>query len=614
MRKIVRIILVLSFIFKIGLSQEIIIAPNVSYKKVEQGNLVYHIASIQFPNPNIDLSSILAQDQIIGREKLSSIAKRYSGDLAINGNFFSLETGEPIGIFVSNGELIKLPIKRGAFAITYDNRAVIDIFETTIRIKIDNKIINVNNLNTQRGGNDTILFTKWFARTSAIQKNSFAGVNIIIELNEKIPFHGRISGKVINIEYGVTSSIIPENGCVLSLGGLALRNLPFFSIGKELEIIVESKPTIPIKEAIGGGPILIKDGNIVLGKTNELPFSDNIIEEKHPRTVIGIKQDMIYFFFIEGRKGTISGMSLKEVSELLKTMGIENALNLDGGSSSNMVLWGDPMIDTDRTIASALILRNISPIGNPKYLTLFPKDDPIYLQKGEKKKISLLLQDENFHKLDISLSNLSWTVTPYLVDFKLENMEIEALESGECEITINIGELNTRRKILIFSDSLIENFEMDKKWKITGINFDTYYTTYTITNRKFYEGAYSLELSYKTHKGDSFIYLELNIPLSSKISKISLKVFGDNQKGWLRALFYDNNKKPYVLDLTPYKGINWNDSWKTIEKELKDLKPLISSGNFNPDFPLILHSIYIVFLNSNVIEGKIYLDNLQFHY
>ncbi len=614
MRKILKVILVLFFILKIGLSQEIIIAPNVSYKKIEQGSLVYHIATIQFPNPNIDLFSILAQDQIIGREKLSSIAKRYSADLAINGNFFNLDTGEPIGIFVSNGELIKLPIKRGAFAITYDNRVVIDIFETTIKIKIDNRIINVNNLNTPRGGNDIVLFTKWFAKTSAIQKNSFAGVNIIIELNEKIPFHGIISGKVINIEYGVTSSIIPENGCVLSLGGLALKNLPFFSVGKELEIIVESKPTIPIKEAIGGGPILLKDGNIVLGKTKEMPFDSNIIEGKHPRTIIGIKQDMIYFFFIEGRKENISGMSLKEVSELLKTMGIESALNLDGGSSSNMVLWGDPIIDSDRTIASALILRNTSPISNPKYLTLFPTDNPIYLQKGEKKKISLLLQDENFHKLDISSFNLSWTVTPYIVDFKSENMEIEALETGECEIAINIGELSTKRKIFIFSESLIEDFEIDKNWKITGVNFDPYYTTYTITNNKFYEGAYSLELSYKTLKGDSFIYLELNIPISPKISKISLKVFGDNQKGWLRALFYDNNKKPYVLDLTPYKGINWNDNWKNIEKELKDLKPLIPSWNFEPAFPLILHSIYIVFLNSEAIEGKIYLDNLQFHY
>lgn len=614
MKKFIKFFLVLCFIFKISLSNELIIAPGVSYKKIEQNFLIYHIATIKFPNPNIDFSSILAQDQIVGKEKLISIAERYSADLAINGNFFNLDTGEPIGIFVSNGELIKLPIKRGAFAITYDDRIVIDIFETSIKIKIDNKVIIINNLNTPRGGNDAVLFTKWFAKNTAIQKNSFAGINIIIELNDKIPFHGKVTGKVINIEYGVSSSIIPENGCVLSLGGLALRNFPLFNIGKELEIIVESKPTIPVKEAIGGGPILLKDGTIIFGKTNEQPLDSNVVEGKHPRTVIGTKQDMIYLFFIEGRKEYSAGMSLKEVAELLKSMGIENALNLDGGSSSNMVLWGEPIIDTDREIASALILKNILPIGNPKYLTLFPLEDPIYLQKGEKKKISLLLQDENYHKLNIPFSNLSWTITPFIVDFKVENMEIEALEWGEGELSISIGELNVKRKIFVYPEVLIENFEKDKNWRITGKNFDPFCTTYTITNNKSYEGAYSLELSYKTLEGDSFIYLELNIPLPPKTSKISLNVFGDNKKGWLRALFYDSNGKPYVLDLTPYKGIDWEEKWRSIEKDLKELKSLIPSWNSPPLYPLTLYSLYIVFLNSEGLEGKIYLDNLKFYY
>ncbi|MEN2984060.1 MAG: phosphodiester glycosidase family protein [Dictyoglomaceae bacterium] len=614
MKKIISLFLILFHIYNLGFSQEIIIAPKVFYRKIEQKSLVYHIATIQFPNPNIDLVSILAQDQVLGREKLSDIAKRYSADLAINGNFFNLDTGEPIGIFVSDGELIKLPIRRGAFAITYDNRAVIDIFETSIKIKIDDRLITVNNLNTPRGGNDAVLFTKWFAKSSNIQKNSFAGVNIIIELNDKLPFHGKITGRVINIEYGVSSSIIPENGCVLSLGGLALKYLPYFSIGKDLEIIVESKPTIPVKEAIGGGPILLKDGAIVLGKTNELPLDSNIIEGKHPRTIVGINQDMIYFFFFEGRKENSIGLSLKEAAELLKNMGIENALNLDGGSSSNMVLWGNPIINTDREIASALILKNILPIGTPKYLTLFPLEDPLYLQKEERKKISLLLQDENFHKLEIPLSNLSWTITPSIINLNKETMEIEALEWGEGELIICFGDINVKRKIIVYPKFLNEDFERDKNWKITGKNFDPLYTTYTITKNKFYDGSSSLELSYKTLKGDSFIYLELNIPLLTKISKISLKVLGDNKKGWLRALFYDSTGKPYVLDLTPYKGINWDDDWKTLEKDLKELKPLLPSWNFEPVYPLSLHSIYLVFINSESIEGKIYLDSLQFKY
>ncbi|MGB9856652.1 MAG: phosphodiester glycosidase family protein [Dictyoglomaceae bacterium] len=610
MKRLLKVFLFLIFLISSGFSQEINIAPNVSYQKIEKEFLTYHMVIIQFPNSNIDILSVLAQDQVLGKEKLSSIAKRYNADLVINGNFFDLNTGEPVGIFVSNGELVRLPIKRGAFGVTYDGRAVIDIFETSIKFKIDDKIVKIDNLNSPRGGNQAVLYTKKFAKTSIIQKNALAGVNIIIETQESLPFHGKIAGKVINIEYGVLSSNIPENGCVLSLGGLALRYLPLFTIGKEIEIIVESKPTIPIKEAIGGGPILLKDGEIVLGKTNEISFDRNIIEGKHPRTVVGIKQDKIYLFFIEGRKEHNPGMSLREVAELLKTLGIENALNLDGGGSSNMIIWQEPVVNNEREISTALILKNITPFTSPKYLTLFPQED-IYLQKGEKKKISLLLQDENFHKLEIPLSSLTWTLSNPIINFNLETMEIEALESGESKLSINIGDLKVERNIFVYPETFIEDFEVDKNWKITGRNFDLIFTTYTLTNEKFYEGSNSLSLSYKTLDGDSFVYLELNIPLSPKASRISLKVLGDNKKGWLRALFYDNNGKPYVLDLTPYKGIDWDNEWRTIEKEFSELKPLISSWNLPPVYPLKLHSIYIVFLNAQSTEGKIYIDDLK---
>lgn len=612
MKRFIKFLLFVSFLISTGLSQEINIAPNVSYQKIEQSSLVCHISTIQFPNPNIDILSILAQDQVLGKEKLTSIAKRYSADLVINGNFFDPNTGEPIGLFVSNGELVRLPIKRGAFGITYDGRAVIDIFETSIKINIDNKIIKIDNLNAPRGGNQAVLYTSKFAKSTMIQSNAFAGINIIIKIEEPIPFHGRILGKVINIEYGVLRSNIPENGCVLSLGGLALKYLPLFSIDKDLEIIVESKPTIPLKEALSGGPILLKDGNIILGKTNEQPFDSNIVDGKHPRTVIGMKQDKVYLFFIEGRRENVPGMSLREVAEFLKSLGIENALNLDGGGSSNMILWGEPIVNNEREISTALILKNITPFGPPKYLTLFPKED-IYLQKGEKKKISLLLQDENFHRLDIPFFSLTWTASSPIINFKMETMEIEALDNGESELSINIGDLNVKRNIFVYPEVFLENFEMDKNWKITGRNFDLLLTTYTITNEKFYEGSNSLALSYKTLEGDSFIYLELNILLSPKASKISLKVLGDNKKGWLRALFYDNNGKPYVLDLTPYKGIDWDNEWKIIEKEFNELKSLIPTWNSPPAYPLKLYSIYIVFLNSQSIEGKIYVDDLRVH-
>lgn len=606
MNKKLSFLIILCILLSTSFSQ-IFYAPNAYYQKSEEN---FHITVIQFPNPNIEIFTALGQDQILGKEKLSSIAKRYNADLAINANFFSLDSGEPIGLVVSNGELIHLPIKRGVFAITYDGRAVIDIFETTIKVKVNNNIFKIDNLNSPRGGNQAVLYTKKFARQTLIQNNAFAGVNIIIELDNILPFHGNIKGKVVNIEYGVLSSNIPDNGCVISLGGTALKYLPLFEIGKDIEIIVESKPTIPIKEAICGGPILIKDREIVLGKTNEIPFDQNIINGRHPRTIIATKEDKIIIIFIEGRTATSPGMTLKEAIELLKTLGVENALNLDGGSSSNMVLWKEPLINSDREISTALLIKNITETTEPKYLFILPDED-LYIQKDEKKKIKLIFQDSNFHKLDIS--SFTWSISNPIIDFNPQTMEITGLDYGSSELTINIGNLSAKKNITVYTNTFLEDFELDKNWRITGKNIDEMFTNYSITTQNGYEGKNFLSLKYRTLPGDSFLYFEINTVIVEKMTKLSLKVYGDGKRGWLRALFYDSNGKPYVLDITSFKGIDWTNEWRTIEKDLGEIKPLISSWNFPPKYPLKLQSIYLVFLNNNGVEGNIFLDDLKLY-
>jgi len=612
MRKYIFLLILFILIINEIISQELIIAPGVYYQKIEQPYLISHIAIIDFPNNNIDIQCVLAKDQVLGRERLSSIAVRNLADLAINGNFFYFDTGEPIGLLVSNGELIRLPIKRGTFGITYDGRAVIDIFNTTISITIDGKSIKVDDLNTPRGGNQIVLYTKRFSKSTMIQKDAFAGINIIIESYDKLPFNGEITGKVVNIEYGVLSSNIPDNGFVISLGGLALKYLPLFSIGKEIKIKVNSEPKILLKEAVSGGPILLKNGENVLGKTNELPLDKNIIDGRHPRTIIGTKQDKIYLIFIEGRKEKSQGVTLKEATEFIKNLGIENALNLDGGGSSNMIIWGNSIESNEREIASALIIKNILPITSPKYLTIIPSED-IYISKEESKKISLILQDENYHKLDIDLGSLTWSISNPIAEFNKESMEIKPKDVGEGKLSISIGGIMLERNIIVYEDVIYINFENEIDWKIKGINYDPLYTTYTISKDIFVEGSKSLSFSYKTTTGNSYIYLEINKPISPKATKISLNIYGDNKNGWLRALFYDSNEKPYVLDLTQYKGINWEREWRLIEKNLNEIKPLISSWNFPPRYPLKLYAIYIVFLNNEGIEGKIYIDDVRIY-
>jgi exopolysaccharide biosynthesis protein len=63
---------------------------------------------------------------------------------------------------------------------------------------------------------------------------------------------------------------------------------------------------------------------------------------EHPRTAVGLSADRktMWFVLIEGRQGALTGLSLADTTAVLKRLGAEWALNLDGGGSSTMVVDG----------------------------------------------------------------------------------------------------------------------------------------------------------------------------------------------------------------------------------------------------------------------------------
>ena len=121
------------------------------------------------------------------------------------------------------------------------------------------------------------------------------------------------------------------------------------------------------KTAIGGGPVLLKDGEIRDTWKYELFYgegSDNKMpEESHPRTAVGVKKDgKLVFFVAEGRNMTegVAGFTTGEVAQILLDLGCVDALNLDGGGSSCMLLNGKETIKVSdgkqRSVGSTLML------------------------------------------------------------------------------------------------------------------------------------------------------------------------------------------------------------------------------------------------------------------
>lgn len=101
-----------------------------------------------------------------------------------------------------------------------------------------------------------------------------------------------------------------------------------------------------MKTAVGGGPVLVQQGEIMITNNQELKFGGKAIDDKHPRSAMGYTADgKLIFMAIEGRfPGKAEGASLTQTALLLKEVGCIEALNLDGGGSSCLLINGKETI------------------------------------------------------------------------------------------------------------------------------------------------------------------------------------------------------------------------------------------------------------------------------
>lgn len=104
--------------------------------------------------------------------------------------------------------------------------------------------------------------------------------------------------------------------------------------------------------AVGGGPVILQNGEIAITNNQEKMFAGKAITDMHPRTLIGYTaEDELIIMVIQGRSpGIAEGATLVQEAQLMKDLGCVEALNLDGGGSSCMLINGKPTITiSDKT-------------------------------------------------------------------------------------------------------------------------------------------------------------------------------------------------------------------------------------------------------------------------
>jgi len=116
---------------------------------------------------------------------------------------------------------------------------------------------------------------------------------------------------------------------------------------------------------LGGGPRIVRDGRPA-GPPDPGIYPSGFADARHPRTAVGVRADgRLLLVTVDGRQPETSvGMSIGELAALLRELGAVEAINMDGGGSTTMVVKG-------RVVNSPSDLTGERPVGDA--LLVFPR-------------------------------------------------------------------------------------------------------------------------------------------------------------------------------------------------------------------------------------------------
>jgi len=151
--------------------------------------------------------------------------------------------------------------------------------------------------------------------------------------------------------------LVIRDGQVLSppYGRRAALGIDLF--GRIVIFNQDSPPFLPLRDAVGAGPLLLRDGRIIIDHQGE-EFTPDFINKRAARSALGLTRRGDLIMLVAAKDGRSVGMTIEELAELLRELGAADALALDGGSSASLVFRRGLSLRSigNRRIAVGLVL------------------------------------------------------------------------------------------------------------------------------------------------------------------------------------------------------------------------------------------------------------------
>ena len=318
------------------------VVDGITHRQILDNGVLTNILAI---SPDAaDIRPYRALSAGIGTESLMSLARRHKALAAINGGFFEMVgtfRGESVGALKIDGEWVSEPEQgRAVIGLRTVNgkiEAYIDRIALRQELLLPNgSTLPIDGVNRSRGRNELVLYRPHFHPVTLTMPD---GVEVVVK-----------NGKVTGIFDKQGSSRIPTDGYILSAGGKKRHTLlTHIAEGEAVEIremviperVGDSNLWASFTHIIGGGPLLLRDGIPPSTQAYEREGFDQAFHSFwHPRTAVGKKADGTLFFLTitATEAGVRRGVMLPRLAELFLEWGATDALNLDGGNSSMLIV------------------------------------------------------------------------------------------------------------------------------------------------------------------------------------------------------------------------------------------------------------------------------------
>ncbi len=265
-----------------------------------------------------------------GRGTLLKAAKAAGARAAVNASYFDSD-GWIIGNLKFDGEWLGMDSQPRSALVVADGLPVVmqDLaYQGRAFFPKLGTFLDIKGINRRRIADDVVLYTHYYGPSTGT--NGY-GYEIRIAAN----------GQVTEAGHGGNMKL-DRDSVVLSAHGYAAKVLERVLKGDRVRLreTLGNEAADEAELVVGAGPSLV-DGGKAAVRSAEENIPGDIARGRAPRTAAGVKKDgTVLLVVVDGRSRSSAGMTLQELADYMVRLGAWQAVNFDGGGSSEMVLDG----------------------------------------------------------------------------------------------------------------------------------------------------------------------------------------------------------------------------------------------------------------------------------